>query len=69
MAEAEPVLPVTDAAIETVSSRLAPVRNWAAIGIGSSEPYKQWGAARFAALADALASRGIEQMILVGGTS
>jgi heptosyltransferase-2 len=40
-----------------------------AIGIGSSEPYKQWGAARFAALADALASRGIEQMILLGGNS
>jgi heptosyltransferase-2 len=69
MAEAEPVLPVTDAAIETVLSRLAPARTRVAIGIGSSEPYKQWGAARFAALADALASRGIEQMILLGGNS
>lgn len=67
MAEAEPVLPVTDAAIETALSRLGRARTRVAIGIGSSEPYKQWGAARFAALADALASRGVEQMILVGG--
>ncbi|WP_374428814.1 glycosyltransferase family 9 protein [Ideonella dechloratans] len=34
--------------------------------IGSSEPYKQWGAARFAALAEALADRGCG-VVLLGG--
>jgi heptosyltransferase-2 len=67
MAEAEPVLPVTESAIETVRARLRPVARTVALGIGSSEPYKQWGAERFAALAGALASRGAEQIILVGG--
>jgi heptosyltransferase-2 len=67
MAEAEPVLGVTDSAIETVRSRLPPAQTLVAIGIGSSEPYKQWEAARFARLADALASRGTGQLVLVGG--
>jgi heptosyltransferase-2 len=67
MAEAEPVLPVTEASIETVRSRLAPATARVAIGIGSSEPYKQWGAARFAALAQTLAACGQRQLILVGG--
>jgi heptosyltransferase-2 len=69
MAEAEPILPVTPSAIETVRSRLGPKETWTAIGIGSSEPYKQWGAARFAALADALASRRDGRLILVGGNA
>ena len=51
MAETEPILPVSDAAIEDGA---IPVWHWCdaavAIGIGSSEPYKQWGAERFAAL-------------------
>lgn len=34
--------------------------------IGSSEPYKQWGAVRFAALAEALATRGCG-VVLLGG--
>jgi heptosyltransferase II len=67
MVEAEPVLPVADAAIETVRSRLGPIKAPVAIGIGSSEPYKQWGAARFASLASELAGQGTEQLILVGG--
>jgi heptosyltransferase-2 len=69
MAEAEPVLPVMPFAIEMVRSRLGPKETWIAIGIGSSEPYKQWGAARFAALADALASQGAGRLILVGGNA
>jgi heptosyltransferase-2 len=69
MAEAEPILPVSDITIETVRTRLGPVVAPVAIGIGSSEPYKQWGAARFAALADALVSSGIRHLILVGGTA
>lgn len=67
MAEAEPVLPVTEAAIETVRSRLGHAITRVAIGIGSSEPYKQWGANRFAALVRALAARDAGQLILVGG--
>jgi heptosyltransferase II len=64
MADAEPILPVTKAAVDFVRSRVGtPV----AIGIGTSEPYKQWGAARFAALAEALAARGMRQLVLVGG--
>lgn len=67
MAEAEPILPVTESAIETVRSRLGPAKARIAIGIGSSEPYKQWGAVRFAAFADALASRNVGHLVLVGG--
>jgi heptosyltransferase-2 len=65
MAEAEPILPVTASALETVRARVqtAPV----ALGIGSSEPHKQWGAERFSALADALAARGVTNIVLVGG--
>jgi heptosyltransferase-2 len=37
-----------------------------ALSIGSSEPYKQWGVANFAALADLLATHG-HGVLLVGG--
>ena len=67
MADAEPVLPVTEAATAAVRARLGPGPAPVALGIGSSEPYKQWGAARFAALATALAARGTTRLILVGG--
>ena len=67
MEQTEPILPVTDAAIEAVRSRLGPAQTIIAIGIGSSESYKQWGAARFAELADALAARAMGHLVLVGG--
>jgi heptosyltransferase-2 len=67
MSEGEPVLPVVGAAVDAVRSRLGHMRSPVAIGIGSSEPYKQWGAARFAALADGLTELGSERLILVGG--
>ncbi len=44
-----------------------PIHAPVTIGIGSSEPYKQWGAPRFAELADTLASRGEGTIVLVGG--
>jgi heptosyltransferase-2 len=69
MAEAEPVLPVSDAAVDAVRSRLGHTPSTVAIGIGSSEPYKQWGATRFAALADAFVELGSGPLILVGGTA
>ena len=67
MAEAEPILPVAEAAIATVRSRLEPAMTRIAIGIGSSEPYKQWGADRFAALARALVAKRDARLILIGG--
>jgi heptosyltransferase II len=67
MAEGEPVLPVVDAAVDVVRSRLGDARSPMVIGIGSSEPYKQWGAARFAALADGIAEQGSGPLFLVGG--
>ncbi len=42
-------------------------RPWIAFGIGSSEPYKQWGAARFAALAIALGGEYGASVFLLGG--
>ena len=49
MDQAEPVLPAAASARDAVRARLG-VDGAAlvTIGIGSSEPYKQWGAARFA---------------------
>ncbi|HSA48241.1 MAG TPA: glycosyltransferase family 9 protein, partial [Candidatus Competibacteraceae bacterium] len=53
--EPEPRLPVLAAAEQTVLERFADwPRPWIALGIGSSEPWKQWGAAHFAELALAL---------------
>ena len=68
MAEAEPILPTTVAARDTVRQRLgdAPGR-LVAVGIGSSEPYKQWGAARFAMLADSLLDDAPGRVVLIGG--
>jgi heptosyltransferase-2 len=68
MAEGEPVLPVAETARAALRTRLgvldqAPV----AIGVGSSEPYKQWGADRFAGLAAGLHKLGWTQLVLVGG--
>jgi heptosyltransferase II len=69
MTEAEPVLPVAASAIEIVRSRLGSAKAMIAIGIGSSEPYKQWGAPRFATLANELAAQSEVNLILVGGQS
>jgi heptosyltransferase-2 len=38
-----------------------------AIGIGASEPFKQWGAARFAELAALLIDGGWTRLVLIGG--
>jgi heptosyltransferase-2 len=68
IADAEPHLTISPAARDAVAGRLA--RHgapFAAIGIGTSEPYKQWGAARFAALCSALIGAGWGSLILVGG--
>lgn len=66
--EPEPRLPVLATAEQTVLERFtAWPRPWIALGIGSSEPWKQWGAARFAELAVALHQRSSGSVFMVGG--
>ena len=66
--EPEPRLPVSAAAEQTVLERFADwPRPWIALGIGSSEPWKQWGAARFAELALALQHPPAGSIFIVGG--
>ena len=66
--EAEPRLRVAAAAEQAITERFAawPLP-WIALGIGSSEPRKQWGAARFAQLALALHQRQAGSIFIVGG--
>jgi heptosyltransferase-2 len=63
--EAEPVLSVDASIVAAVRVRIrgTPV----AIGIGSSDPARQWGSERFATLVRALSQRGVTDMALVGG--
>ncbi len=68
MDEAEPRLRITPAAREAVSRRLDQVkRPLVVLGIGSSEPTRQWGAQRFATLARALIDAGWPSLVLAGG--
>jgi heptosyltransferase-2 len=66
--EQEPRLSVAPAARDAVAAKLgAHPPTIVAIGIGTSEPYKQWGADRFAGLATALLDAGWQTPVLVGG--
>jgi heptosyltransferase-2 len=66
--EPEPRLPIAPAARQAMLQRLHDVeRPLVVLGIGSSEPARQWGAARFAALARALLDAGWPSLALVGG--
>jgi heptosyltransferase-2 len=70
LGEPEPRLPVSPDSEATVLRRLGvgavrPV----AIGIGSSEPYKQWGVDRFADLATNLLNAGWSRLVLIGGNA
>jgi heptosyltransferase-2 len=66
IADAEPVLPVSKEARTKVASRIGPGR-FVVFGIGSSEPYKQWGAEKFRALAEAVLRSGNVRVLLSGG--
>ena len=66
MAEAEPILPIAAAARQAVLARIG-AAPFVLFGIGSSEPYKQWGSEKFAALAAALLRAGWPRVVLVGG--
>ena len=66
--ELEPRLIVDITARQAVANRFAAWPTpWIALGIGSSEPWKQWGAARFAELALALHSQRAGSIFIVGG--
>lgn len=66
--EPEPQLAIAAEAAQAIAARFAawPLP-WIALGIGSSEPWKQWGAARFAELALALERRRAGAIFIVGG--
>ncbi|RME35403.1 MAG: glycosyl transferase family 1 [Gammaproteobacteria bacterium] len=67
--EEEPVLPVSPEADARIGRRFGSLpRPWLALGLGSSEPRKQWGAERFAALAARLAREGPWQLLLLGAS-
>lgn len=66
--ESEPQLSADPALVATMEQRFCAVpRPWVALGIGSSEPYKQWGQERFAELARALRSSHDVSILVVGG--
>jgi heptosyltransferase-2 len=70
VSETEPRLPVAQSARSAVAARLALHSDpMVAIGIGTSEPYKQWGAERFASLAQVLLDAGWPTLVLVGGAA
>lgn len=67
-AEPEPRLSLLPEAEQAVAERFAEwPQPWIALGIGSSEPWKQWGAARFAELALALRHQQSGSVFVVGG--
>ena len=65
--EEEPVLPVAEGARAAAARRTAGLpRPLVALGVGTSEPYKQWGAERFVELAARLRARA-GGFVVVGG--
>lgn len=63
----EPTLSAAPANRAAARRRLGDVGPLVTIGIATSEPYKQWGAARFAELAGALLDSGWPHLVLAGG--
>jgi len=64
----EPRLVVDEQASESIQAGYAALpRPWVALGVGSSEPYKQWGAERFSALARTLLEDRGGSVFIVGG--
>jgi heptosyltransferase II len=62
----EPQLRVDEQARDTVARRIG-AGPFVSIGLGSSEPHKQWGAERFASLTAGLMASGRPSLVLVGG--
>lgn len=68
VADSEPQLPVAMDAVLRVREQFSAVkRPWIAVGIGSSEPFKQWGVTRFAQLCLRISQKNLGEVVLVGG--
>ena len=68
MQDTEPTLAIhPDARRSAKQMRGTSNRHFVAVGIGSSEPRKQWGAERFSALVSALLQAGWPEVVLLGG--
>lgn len=68
MVQVEPSLTVADSARAALSIRLTGRTGpYLTVGIGSSEPHKQWGAPRFADLIGRFLALGWPSVVLVGG--
>ena len=68
--EDEPKLSVSIEASRLIAARFGAIPEpWIALGIGSSEPVKQWGEAKFAELALALNRRKAGSLFIVGGAA
>lgn len=66
--EPTPRFQPSDAAMRSIAERFGDrSRPWISLGIGSSEPFKQWGADRFAALAARLIAETGGTVFAVGG--
>lgn len=65
----EPMLYVSDEAVQSICQRFSVHSTpWIGVGIGTSEPYKQWGASRFAELIHALHTQNnAATFFVVGG--
>jgi len=70
MTDPEPRLAIAEPARAVAEARLTGVaRPFVAIGIGASEPSRQWGEAGFIALVQGLRASGWTSMVLLGGTA
>lgn len=68
--ESEPRLCADPELVAAVRQRFSHVpKPWVALGVGSSEPVKQWGQERFAALARELRKAHDVSIVVVGGTA
>jgi heptosyltransferase II len=65
---AEPTIIIAPAALAEAMARLGPTPGpYLAVGIGSSEPLRQWGTENFSQLVAALLDAGWPTIVLVGG--
>jgi heptosyltransferase-2 len=68
LASAEPAITIPPATQAEAMTRLGPIEGpYLTIGIGSSEPLRQWGPRNFAQLTAALLGVGWPTIVLVGG--
>ena len=66
--ETEPRVAIAPGAREAARARLGLTMPYIAMGIGSSEAHRQWGAVRMAELGRALLEAGWPRLVLIGGS-